>query len=141
MGSTAEPTTNLPIIDLSPFVSPTSIPESRLKCAQPLVQACHSTSSASYPPGSNVFSGYSKVGHEIIPEMQGENVKGVVDFNESYGMGHDEYKGQPNIRLPDPTLPGYRTFVNIFYPNAGPPLNPSSELYPSVSDSHPNPTS
>lgn len=114
MGSITESSTNLPIIDLSPFVSSTSTPESRLQCAKDLVQACHSTGfvyitnhgispsllseafswgkeffalseeekcQASHPPGSNIFRGYSKIGREMVPEMEGEKVKGVVDFN------------------------------------------------------------
>ncbi|CZR56842.1 related to gibberellin 20-oxidase [Phialocephala subalpina] len=148
MGSTTESPTQLPIIDLTPFLSPTSTPQSRLQCAKSLVHACHTTgfiyitnhgippallseafswskrffalsedekSQASHPPGSNVFRGYSKVGHEMIPEMEGEKVRGVVDFNESYGMGHDGNKGQPNVWLPDSILPGYRVFVDKFY--------------------------
>ncbi|KUJ21634.1 oxidoreductase-like protein [Mollisia scopiformis] len=139
-------TTSLPIIDLSPFLSSSSTPESRLKTAKELVQACHSTgfvyitnygisqalldeafswskkfyslsdeekSYAAHPPDSKLFRGWSKVGHEMIPPLEGEKKEGVMDF--TLWHGHDSNAAQPNIWFPESILPGYRDFVATFY--------------------------
>ncbi|KAK2760819.1 hypothetical protein FQN54_002057 [Arachnomyces sp. PD_36] len=39
----------------------------------------------------------------------------VTDFKERYDMGSDEDKDQPNVWIPEQTLPRFRPFMNKFY--------------------------
>lgn len=38
---------------------------------------------AAHPPGSQIFRGYSCVGHETIPPHEEDKIEGVVDYNVS----------------------------------------------------------
>lgn len=40
---------------------------------------------------------------------------GLLDLQESYDIGSDENKEQPNQWIPDETLPGFRAFMTRFY--------------------------
>ncbi|OTA89218.1 hypothetical protein M434DRAFT_398730 [Hypoxylon sp. CO27-5] len=78
---------------------------------------------APHPPGPSVHRGYSwpgleKVSQEIIEEgdeaKETENRK-ISDFKESYEIGSENFKLQPNVWLPEDVLPGFRRFMVEFY--------------------------
>ncbi|OTA70564.1 thymine dioxygenase [Hypoxylon sp. EC38] len=78
---------------------------------------------APHPPGPFVRRGYSwpgleKVSQEIIKEgdeaKEAENRK-ISDFKESYEIGSEDFKLQPNVWLPNDVLPGFRRFMVEFY--------------------------
>ncbi|OTB15143.1 hypothetical protein K445DRAFT_318529 [Daldinia sp. EC12] len=78
---------------------------------------------APHPPGPTVHRGYSwpgleKVSQDIISDgdeaKEVENRK-ISDFKESYEIGSEESKTQPNIWLPENALPGFREFTTQFY--------------------------
>ncbi|KAK2627770.1 hypothetical protein QTJ16_002416 [Diplocarpon rosae] len=75
----------------------------------------HERSSAAHPPGSLIYRGYSKLGHETVQPIDGEKLAGVPDYTESYGMGSDQNHEQPNVWLEDCILPGFRDFCLKFY--------------------------
>jgi len=45
-------------------------------------------SQAAHPAGSTAFRGWSKVGKEILPPLEGEKKEGVLDYNVSLRFGH-----------------------------------------------------
>ncbi|KAI1798928.1 Clavaminate synthase-like protein [Daldinia bambusicola] len=78
---------------------------------------------APHPPGPTVHRGYSwpgleKVSQDIIndgdKEKEAENRK-ISDFKESYEIGSEDSKTQPNIWLPPEVLSGFREFTTQFY--------------------------
>ncbi|KAI1372928.1 Clavaminate synthase-like protein [Hypoxylon crocopeplum] len=78
---------------------------------------------APHPPGPTVHRGYSwpgleKVSQDIIKggdeAKEAENRK-VADVKESYEIGSEESKLQPNVWLPNDVLPGFREFMMQFY--------------------------
>ncbi|KAI0851224.1 Clavaminate synthase-like protein [Daldinia vernicosa] len=78
---------------------------------------------APHPPGPNVHRGYSwpgleKVSQDIIKDgdetKEAENRK-ISDFKESYEIGSEESKTQPNVWLPGDILLGFREFTTQFY--------------------------
>lgn len=70
---------------------------------------------ASHPPDSQIFRGYSKLGHETVQPIDGEKIEGVPDFTESYGIGSDENPDQPNVWIEEDALPGFRGFALGFH--------------------------
>ncbi|KAI0108144.1 Clavaminate synthase-like protein [Daldinia grandis] len=80
---------------------------------------------APHPPGPTIHRGYSwpgleKVSQDIIKDgdetKDAENRK-ISDFKESYEIGNEESKTQPNVWLPEDVLPGFREFTTQFYWN------------------------
>ncbi|XDG04426.1 hypothetical protein ABKA04_004041 [Annulohypoxylon sp. FPYF3050] len=78
---------------------------------------------APHPPGPNVHRGYSwpgleKVTQDIIKDgdeaREAENRK-ISDVKESYEIGSEESRLQPNVWLPEDVLPGFREFMVPFY--------------------------
>ncbi|TVY22573.1 2-oxoglutarate-Fe(II) type oxidoreductase [Lachnellula hyalina] len=76
---------------------------------------------APHPHGAAVHRGYSYPGLEKVsqvissdPEV-GEGLRAVMDCKESYEIGSEENDEQPNIWLPEETLPGIRDFTMRFY--------------------------
>ncbi|TVY17061.1 putative iron/ascorbate oxidoreductase [Lachnellula arida] len=134
------PIINLSPLTSSPASPSQSPPTSaHLELSRTLVQACHSTGfvyitghgipasliheAFSYSraffalaeeqkalvarrDGSKVFRGWSAVGRE--------QVGGVVDWTESYGLGIDNNPTQPNLWPPSSILPGFRPFMHSF---------------------------
>ncbi|KAK0125676.1 hypothetical protein ONS95_000320 [Cadophora gregata] len=71
--------------------------------------------SAAHPPGSMIYRGYSKLGHEVVQAIEGEKLEGVPDYTESYGIGSDNNPEQPNVWINESTLPGFREFSLKFH--------------------------
>jgi len=88
--------------------------------------------SAAHPPGSMIYRGYSKLGHEVVQAIEGEKFEGVPDITvsvtwlaaesfsywimqESYGIGSDENPEQPNVWVEESVLPGFRDFALNFH--------------------------
>ncbi|KAI0179225.1 Clavaminate synthase-like protein [Hypoxylon sp. FL1284] len=78
---------------------------------------------APHPPGPFVHRGYSwpgleKVSQDIIKDgeeaKEADNRK-IADVKESYEIGSEECKTQPNVWLPEHVLPGFREFTTRFY--------------------------
>ncbi|KAE9379596.1 oxidoreductase-like protein [Stipitochalara longipes BDJ] len=67
------------------------------------------------PPETLTFRGYQKVGAERAPVLEGEKRADVPDHNESYSLGSDANLEQPNIWVPETTLPGFQPFMKEFY--------------------------
>lgn len=36
---------------------------------------------AAHPPGSEIFRGYSRIGHETVPPHEEDKIEGVIDYN------------------------------------------------------------
>ncbi|KAL8992767.1 MAG: hypothetical protein Q9169_006861 [Polycauliona sp. 2 TL-2023] len=78
---------------------------------------------APHPPGHTVHRGYSWPGLEKVSNSMGDEddpdlvkkLRQVSDIKESYEIGSDDYPEQPNVWLPDDTLPGFRDFMTSFY--------------------------
>ncbi|KAI4118484.1 MAG: hypothetical protein LQ345_001477 [Seirophora villosa] len=78
---------------------------------------------APHPPGHVVHRGYSWPGLEKVSNSMGDEddpdlatkLRQVSDLKESYEIGSDEYKDQPNVWLPEHLLPGFRDFMTTFY--------------------------
>ncbi|KAI1332766.1 hypothetical protein F5Y16DRAFT_418711 [Xylariaceae sp. FL0255] len=78
---------------------------------------------APHPPGPNVHRGYSWPGLEKVSQTiygdgeedkQAESRK-ISDVKESYEVGSEDLTLQPNVWLPEETLPGFRSFATEFY--------------------------
>ncbi|KAF2098251.1 Clavaminate synthase-like protein [Rhizodiscina lignyota] len=81
---------------------------------------------APHPPGYAVHRGYSWPGLEKVsqvitshrssddPDIQNK-LRQVGDCKESFEVGSEESKEQPNIWIPEDTLPGFRKFTTEFY--------------------------
>ena len=48
--------------------------------------------SAAHPPGSIIYRGYSKLGHEVVQAIEGEKLEGVPDYTVSYHRNHEELR-------------------------------------------------
>ncbi|KAI9889681.1 MAG: hypothetical protein M1814_005082 [Vezdaea aestivalis] len=81
---------------------------------------------APHPPGAAVHRGYSSIGLEKVSQAiieegdeRGEelikNLRAVPDFKESYEVGSEDFEAQPNVWVPEDTLPGFKQFMTKFY--------------------------
>lgn len=76
---------------------------------------------APHPDGPQVHRGYSHPGLEKVSqyaggeEEVGERLREIVDCKESYEIGSQENREQPNVWLPEESLPGFRSFTLHFY--------------------------
>ncbi|KAI9686105.1 MAG: hypothetical protein M1822_004089 [Bathelium mastoideum] len=81
---------------------------------------------APHPPEPIPHRGYSHVGLEKVyskPELddfrvkstEGQSLREITDCKESYEIGSQENQSQPNIWLPEETLPGFQEFMTEFY--------------------------
>ena len=76
---------------------------------------------APHPDGPEVHRGYSYPGLEKVSqymdgdERVGQELRQVRDCKESYEVGSEENAQQPNVWLPEATLPGFREFTTKFY--------------------------
>lgn len=76
---------------------------------------------APHPDGPAVHRGYSYPGLEKVSqyaggeEKVGEQLREVIDCKESYEIGSEANKEQPNVWLPEKTLPGFREATTSFY--------------------------
>ncbi|OQD87845.1 hypothetical protein PENANT_c005G04873 [Penicillium antarcticum] len=78
---------------------------------------------APHPPGWDVHRGYSWPGLEKVSQaMSGRDdgdvsgqLREIPDIKESYDIGSDENKPQPNQWLPEEVLPGFKEFMLRFY--------------------------
>ncbi|KAK6200682.1 hypothetical protein LQW54_009643 [Pestalotiopsis sp. IQ-011] len=80
---------------------------------------------APHPPGPNVHRGYSWPGLEKVSQYihkedqdsdaEDEELRKVQDCKESYEIGSEDNPEQPNVWLPEETLPGFRSFMAAFY--------------------------
>lgn len=76
---------------------------------------------APHPDGPEVHRGYSYPGLEKVSqymdgdEKVGEQLRETKDCKESYEVGSEENPQQPNVWLPEDTLPGFKSFTTKFY--------------------------
>ena len=78
---------------------------------------------APHPDGHKVHRGYSWPGLEKVSNAMGDEtdpdlsktLRFIADVKESYEIGSQWNKDQPNIWLPDNVLPGFREFMQDFY--------------------------
>ncbi|UPX19517.1 uncharacterized protein EKO05_0009777 [Ascochyta rabiei] len=75
---------------------------------------------APHPPGASHHRGYSAPGLEKVSQhlYEGAEVKQarlVPDYKESFESGNVNDAAQPNIWLPDATLPGFRAQMEAFF--------------------------
>jgi isopenicillin N synthase-like dioxygenase len=76
---------------------------------------------APHPAGPEIHRGYSHPGQEKVSQYTGgredigEELRGVVDCKESYEIGSEDNAEQPNVWLPEETLPGFREGMLEFY--------------------------
>jgi isopenicillin N synthase-like dioxygenase len=76
---------------------------------------------APHPDGPDVHRGYSYPGLEKVSQYMdgdedvGKALREVKDCKESYEVGSEENEQQPNVWLPEGTLPGFREFTTKFY--------------------------
>jgi isopenicillin N synthase-like dioxygenase len=76
---------------------------------------------APHPAGPEVHRGYSHPGQEKVSQYVGgrddigEQLREVADCKESYEIGSEDNKEQPNIWLPEETLPGFKENMSTFY--------------------------
>ncbi|KAK4542266.1 hypothetical protein LTR36_006919 [Oleoguttula mirabilis] len=76
---------------------------------------------APHPDGPEVHRGYSYPGLEKVSQYMdgdehvGEQLRQVGDCKESYEVGSEENAQQPNVWLPESTLPGFKDFTTRFY--------------------------
>jgi len=76
---------------------------------------------APHPKGSWVHRGYSHPGQEKVSQYAGgdanigEQLREVADCKESYEIGSENNAEQPNVWLPEETLPGFRERMSAFY--------------------------
>ncbi|OJD17384.1 hypothetical protein AJ78_02514 [Emergomyces pasteurianus Ep9510] len=78
---------------------------------------------APHPDGSSIHRGYSWPGLEKVSQAMGDKempelvnkLREITDYKESYDMGSDEDAYQPNVWIPDSTLPGFRSSMIKFY--------------------------
>ncbi|KAK5126190.1 hypothetical protein LTR08_005001 [Meristemomyces frigidus] len=76
---------------------------------------------APHPDGPEVHRGYSYPGLEKVSQYMdgdedvGKQLRKVRDCKESYEVGSEENALQPNVWLPESTLPGFKAFTTKFY--------------------------
>ncbi|CAF9932147.1 hypothetical protein IMSHALPRED_008813 [Imshaugia aleurites] len=81
---------------------------------------------APHPDGPVPHRGYSHPGLEKVyskaevdsrdaVETDGDSLRQIQDFKESYEIGSEENSAQQNIWLPEDVLPGFRSFMTKFY--------------------------
>ncbi|KAM0723383.1 hypothetical protein Q7P37_000369 [Cladosporium fusiforme] len=76
---------------------------------------------APHPNGPQIHRGYSYPGLEKVSQYAagdedvGEALRETVDCKESYEIGSEENAEQPNVWLPEKSLPGFREFTLRFY--------------------------
>lgn len=76
---------------------------------------------APHPDGPEVHRGYSYPGLEKVSQYMdgdekiGEQLRQLKDCKESYEVGSEENAQQPNVWLPEATLPGFKAFTTDFY--------------------------
>jgi isopenicillin N synthase-like dioxygenase len=76
---------------------------------------------APHPNGPAVHRGYSYPGLEKVSQYAGgekevgEQLREVADCKEGYEIGSEENREQPNVWLPEKTLPGFRQATSTFY--------------------------
>ena len=81
---------------------------------------------APHPKGPIPHRGYSHPGFEKVYSKAdlyddevmssgGQSLRKIMDFKESYEIGSEDNLSQPNIWLPEETLPGFRDFMIRFY--------------------------
>lgn len=76
---------------------------------------------APHPAGPSVHRGYSHPGQEKVSQYAGgsedigEELREVEDCKESYEIGSEDNAEQPNVWLPEETLPDFKEDVLEFY--------------------------
>ncbi|PGH02189.1 hypothetical protein GX51_04763 [Blastomyces parvus] len=78
---------------------------------------------APHPDGSSIHRGYSWPGLEKVSQAMSDKdtpelvkkLREITDYKESYDMGSEEDSYQPNVWIPEETLPGFRSFTMEFY--------------------------
>lgn len=76
---------------------------------------------APHPDGPAVHRGYSYPGLEKVSqyaggeEEVGEQLRDITDCKESYEIGSEWNHDQPNVWLPESTLPGFKQSTSQFY--------------------------
>lgn len=79
---------------------------------------------APHPSGHTVHRGYSWPGLEKVSNAMGDeadaeelkkNLRQISDVKESYEIGSESNKDQPNQWIPRDVLPGFREFMSGFY--------------------------
>ncbi|PGG99376.1 hypothetical protein AJ80_09372 [Polytolypa hystricis UAMH7299] len=79
--------------------------------------------SAPHPEGSSAHRGYSWPGLEKVSQVMSDKddpelakkLRQITDYKESYDIGSDQDVYQPNVWIPEETLPGFRAFMTEFY--------------------------
>ncbi|KAF2007986.1 Clavaminate synthase-like protein [Amniculicola lignicola CBS 123094] len=76
---------------------------------------------APHPPGGSHHRGYSAPGLEKVSQHAYDaeaiaKLREVPDFKESFESGNTTDESQPNIWLPEDALPGFRAFMESFFP-------------------------
>ena len=106
-------------------------------CSEKLYNLSHEDKmKAPHPEGPTPHRGYSHPGLEKVYSKQdldddqvkssgGQSLRQITDYKESYEIGSQENPNQPNIWLPEETLPGFRDFMTRFYWN----LDKAARLY------------
>lgn len=76
---------------------------------------------APHPPGGSHHRGYSSPGLEKVTQHTYDNAEvakqreEVPDYKESFESGNVHDTSQPNIWLPEDTLPGFREFMERYF--------------------------
>ena len=76
---------------------------------------------APHPDGPEVHRGYSYPGLEKVSQYMdgdedvGQSLRQVSDVKESFEIGSEGNAEQPNVWLPEETLPGFKEFTSLFY--------------------------
>ncbi|KAI9650187.1 hypothetical protein NHQ30_000200 [Ciborinia camelliae] len=101
---------------------PSSILEEAFAMTKRLFDLSHEEKmQAEHPPGPSVHRGYSYPGLEKVYQVisddveLGERLRKVRDVKESYEIGSEKDSSQPNIWLPETTLPNFHSFMQYFY--------------------------
>lgn len=73
-----------------------------------------------HPPGGSHHRGYSAPGVEKVSQHEYDvaelnKLREVPDFKESYESGNISDAAQPNIWLPESSLPGFRAFMESYF--------------------------
>ncbi|KAI9860488.1 MAG: hypothetical protein M1813_006147 [Trichoglossum hirsutum] len=80
---------------------------------------------APHPPGGSHHRGYSGISQEKVSQnvFDADDIaveRAIPDFKESYESGNVNDEMQPNIWLPEETLPGFRGFMEAFFGDCAP---------------------
>lgn len=101
---------------------PSSLLEKAFAMTKKLFDLSHEEKmQAEHPPGPAVHRGYSYPGLEKVYQVisddveLGEKLRDVRDCKESYEIGSEKNPEQPNIWLPESTLPNFHSFMQSFY--------------------------